>query len=78
MGTSEITIRTPSGAGIDPQHLERIFTAFFTTKPGGLGMGLAISRSIVEAHGGRIWATSNEDRGLTLHVTLPIDRNDCQ
>ena len=44
-----------------------------SSKPQGLGLGLAISRSIVEAHGGRIWATRNEDRGLTLHVTLPID-----
>ena len=52
---------------------ERIFDMFYTTKPGGLGMGLSISRSIVLAHGGRIWATPNLDRGLTVHVGLPGD-----
>jgi signal transduction histidine kinase len=51
--------------------LERIFERFVSNKPQGLGMGLAISRSIVEAHGGRIWATSNDGRGLTLNIELP-------
>jgi PAS domain S-box-containing protein len=60
-----------SGTGIDPQHLERIFTAFFTTKPAGLGMGLPISRSIIEAHGGRLWATPNVGPGVTMQFTLP-------
>ena len=60
-----------SGTGVEDSELERIFERFFSSKPQGLGMGLAISRSIVEAHGGRIWATRNEDRGLTLHVRLP-------
>jgi C4-dicarboxylate-specific signal transduction histidine kinase len=59
------------GAGIEPQHLDRIFTAFFTTKPEGLGMGLPISRSIIEAHGGRLWATPNVGPGVTVQFTLP-------
>jgi len=60
-----------SGAGARESELERIFEHFVSSKPNGLGMGLAISRSIVEAHGGRIWATRNHDRGLTLHLELP-------
>jgi two-component system, LuxR family, sensor kinase FixL len=60
-----------SGIGVREPELERIFEHFVTSKPQGLGMGLAISRSIVQAHGGRIWATANHDRGLTLHVELP-------
>ena len=65
-----VTIRD-SGPGLAESELERIFEHFVSTKPQGLGMGLAISRSIVEAHGGRIWATRNHGRGLTLHVELP-------
>lgn len=68
-----ITVRD-SGVGLDESELQRMFDHFVTTKPGGLGMGLAISRSIVEAHGGRIWATRNPDRGLTLHVELPASQ----
>jgi signal transduction histidine kinase len=60
-----------SGPGLDPQSLVRVFDAFYTTKPHGLGMGLAISRSIIEAHGGRLWATANEGRGATFQFTLP-------
>jgi C4-dicarboxylate-specific signal transduction histidine kinase len=60
-----------SGAGIDPQVIGRIFEPFYTTKPQGTGMGLAISRSIIEAHGGRLWAEPNTPRGATFQCTLP-------
>jgi len=59
-----------SGIGFDPLSAERIFDAFHTTKPGGLGMGLSISRSIVESHGGRLWATANDGPGATFQFTL--------
>jgi signal transduction histidine kinase len=59
-----------SGIGVDPLSAERIFDAFHSTKPGGMGMGLSISRSIVESHGGRLWATSNDGPGVTFQFTL--------
>jgi PAS domain S-box-containing protein len=62
-----------SGTGFDPRSVERIFDAFHTTKPGGLGMGLPISRSIVENHGGRLWAESNEGPGVTFQFNLPTE-----
>ena len=58
------------GIGIDPGSVERIFDAFHTTKPGGMGMGLTISRSIVESHGGRLWATANDGPGATFQFTV--------
>jgi signal transduction histidine kinase len=60
-----------SGAGIDPQVIGRIFEPFYTTKPQGIGMGLAISRSIIEAHGGRLWAEPRTPHGATFQCTLP-------
>jgi PAS domain S-box-containing protein len=60
------------GVGIDSTSVDRLFTAFFTTKPGGMGMGLSISRSIIDAHGGRLWATPNEGPGATFQFALPI------
>jgi C4-dicarboxylate-specific signal transduction histidine kinase len=60
-----------SGAGVDPQLVNRMFDAFYTTKRGGLGIGLSISRSIVEQHGGRLWAVPNDNRpGTTFHFTV--------
>jgi C4-dicarboxylate-specific signal transduction histidine kinase len=59
------------GSGIDPKHRDRIFDPFFTTKADGMGMGLAICRGIVEAYGGRLWATSNPDFGTTVRFALP-------
>jgi PAS domain S-box-containing protein len=60
-----------TGVGLPAENTERIFDAFHTTKPQGTGMGLAITRSIVEAHGGRVWATANQEAGATFHFTLP-------
>ncbi|MGA2051623.1 MAG: ATP-binding protein [Terracidiphilus sp.] len=61
-----------TGVGLPPQQADRIFDAFFTTKPHGIGMGLRISRSIVESHGGRLWASDNAPHGATFCFTLPI------
>ena len=59
-----------SGPGLPPAALERLFDAFYTTKPGGLGMGLSICRSIVEAHGGQLWVTANLPRGAIFRFTV--------
>jgi PAS domain S-box-containing protein len=85
-GPGELTVRSQctegglllisvsdTGVGLPSEHLERLFNAFYTTKPQGTGMGLAISRSIIEAHGGRLWATANAERGATFHFTLPAE-----
>ena len=63
-----------SGIGIEPRHQSRLFDTFFTTKPDGVGMGLSICRSIVEAHGGEVWATANTRPGTTFQFTLPANR----
>jgi PAS domain S-box-containing protein len=59
------------GKGLAAKDVERIFDPFFTTKPEGMGLGLSISRTIIQAHGGRLWATPNDDRGATIQFTLP-------
>ena len=87
-GPRELTIQTAqrepgnlnisvgdTGAGVKESELERIFDPFVSTKAEGLGMGLSISRSIIEAHGGRIWATCNPDRGITVHAELPCEED---
>jgi signal transduction histidine kinase len=70
-GQIEVSI-SDTGVGLPSQDADRIFETFFTTKAEGTGMGLSISRSIVEAHGGRLWAQANLPRGTTLHFTLPV------
>jgi PAS domain S-box-containing protein len=65
-----------TGVGLDPQQVERVFEAFYTTKPEGLGMGLAICRSIIEAHGGQLWASANKPRGAVFQFTLPAEQDE--
>jgi signal transduction histidine kinase len=60
-----------SGIGLDPDTMSRIFDPFYTTKPDGMGMGLSISRSILQNHGGRLWATAHDGPGTSFHFTLP-------
>ena len=62
-----------TGVGLPPHQADQVFNAFFTTKPHGTGMGLRISRSIVESHGGRLWAADNSPRGASFHFVLPIN-----
>jgi signal transduction histidine kinase len=65
-----VTVRD-TGVGVDAQRIERLFDAFYTTKSGGMGMGLSVSRSIIESHHGRIWATPNDDSGATFAFSIP-------
>ena len=69
-----LTVRD-SGVGLPAGSMNSLFNAFYTTKTDGMGMGLAISRSIIETHGGRLWATANSPRGATLQFTLPAGGN---
>jgi signal transduction histidine kinase len=69
MGEVLVAVRD-SGPGINPEHLDRVFEAFYTTKSDGVGMGLSICRSIIDAHGGRLWADANEPRGAVFQFTL--------
>ena len=64
------------GVGISPEDADRLFNAFFTTKSSGMGMGLSICRSIIEAHGGRVWAEPNLPHGAIFHFTVPLHQED--
>jgi signal transduction histidine kinase len=66
----QVTVKD-AGTGLDPTAMDRIFDPFYTTMPGGMGMGLSICRSIVQAHGGRLWATAGDCPGTMFHFTLP-------
>jgi signal transduction histidine kinase len=65
-----VTVRD-TGPGIDPENIDRVFEAFYTTKSSGVGMGLSICRSIIDAHGGRLWADMKASRGAVFRFTLP-------
>ena len=69
-GQVQVTVQD-SGIGLDPQSMERIFDAFYTTKRGGMGMGLSISRSIIQNHGGKLWAVANDGPGTSVQFTIP-------
>ena len=72
-GTITVTVRD-TGPPLEDEAFDQMFEPFYTTKPQGLGMGLSISRSIIEAHGGHLWATCNDKKGMTLSFTLPCDQ----
>jgi two-component system sensor kinase FixL len=70
-GTVQVAVRD-FGPGIEEKDLDHIFDPFFTTKRSGLGMGLSLSRSIIEAHGGRIWVENNPEKGVTFYFEIPV------
>ncbi len=72
-GSVGLSVRD-SGVGIDESQVDRLFEPFYTTKSSGIGMGLAINRTIIRAHGGQIWATSNDGPGATFQIRLPSDK----
>ena len=73
VASTEVVIAVrDSGPGFEPHPLDRLFDAFYTTKPHGLGLGLAISRRIIEVHGGRLWASANVPHGAVVQFTVPI------
>jgi signal transduction histidine kinase len=76
-GQVQVTVED-SGTGLDPNTIEKIFNPFYTTKPAGMGMGLSISRSILQQHGGRLWAAPNDGPGTSFHFTLPKCHGDGQ
>ena len=67
-----------SGAGVDPKDIDHIFNSFFTTKSQGMGMGLSICQSIIEAHQGRLWASSGIDHGAVFNILLPAVRREVE
>jgi signal transduction histidine kinase len=72
MEADQVTVKIQdSGVGLKPEDIDRIFASFYTTKPAGMGLGLSISRSIVQRHGGRLWATANDGPGTTFQFTVP-------
>ena len=71
-GSQVLISVSDTGVGLPAEKKNEIFNPFVTTKPQGTGMGLAISRSIIESHGGRVWATPNPGRGTIFHFTLPL------
>jgi signal transduction histidine kinase len=87
-GNRELTIRSrredgqvlvsvsDTGVGLPADKMDQIFNSFFTTKQAGTGMGLSISRTIIESHGGLLWASNNNGRGAVFHFTLPIEAHD--
>ena len=72
-GSEEVIVSvTDSGSGIPEPDLEQVFEPFVTTKENGVGLGLSVCRSIISAHGGKLWAANNPDRGATLYFSLPV------
>jgi hypothetical protein len=72
LGSEEVTLAVrDSGVGAAGHNLEELFHTFYTTKPEGMGIGLSVSRSIIEAHGGRLWASANNGPGLTVSFAIP-------